>query len=242
MIALLLKIKKVLVLCTNKLWFFGLINGVAANIELRRFLQNIKPSSIIDIGSNKGQFILLNKGLFKNLFCYSFEPQSKEIKIQKKIFKNFKNIKFFNFALGEKKMIKKFFITKRNDSSSFLKISSDLKENFNYEIKKEENIYIKQIKKVLNFKTMRRPILVKIDVQGYEKKVLKGFGNSIKYIDYFIIEVSNLEMYKNQPKSKEIINFLTSRKFKIIKKNKWIKIQENKKIKQTDILFQNNEN
>ena len=89
---------------------------------------------------------------------------------------------------------------------------------------------------------MKRPILVKIDVQGYEKKVLEGFGNSIKYIDFFIIEVSNLEMYENQPKSKEIINFLSRRKFKIIKKNKWNKVQENKKIKQTDILFQNNEN
>lgn len=239
---LLIKIKKVLLLCTNKLWFFGLLNGVAANIELRKFLHNIKPSSIIDIGSNKGQFILLNKGLFKNLFIYSFEPQRNEIKIQKKIFKHFKNIKYFNFALGEKKMIKKFYITKRNDSSSFFKISSDLIENFNYEIKKEEKINIKQIKNVLNFKTMKRPILVKIDVQGYEKKVLEGFGNSIKYIDFFIIEVSNLEMYENQPKSKEIINFLSRRKFKIIKKNKWNKVQENKKIKQTDILFQNNEN
>jgi hypothetical protein len=208
---LLIKIKKVLLLCTNKLWFFGLLNGVAANIELRKFLHNIKPSSIIDIGSNKGQFILLNKGLFKNLFIYSFEPQRNEIKIQKKIFKHFK-------------------------------ISSDLIENFNYEIKKEEKINIKQIKNVLNFKTMKRPILVKIDVQGYEKKVLEGFGNSIKYIDFFIIEVSNLEMYENQPKSKEIINFLSRRKFKIIKKNKWNKVQENKKIKQTDILFQNNEN
>ena len=240
MLALLLKIKKILVLCTNKLWFFGLINGVAANIELKSFLQDIKPSSIIDIGSNKGQFILLNKGLYENLFFYSFEPQRKEIDIQKRIFKNFKNIKYFNFALGEKKTTRKFFITQRNDSSSFFKISSHLKENINYVIKKEEKINIKQIKKVLNFKIIKNPILVKIDVQGYEKKVLEGFGNSIKYIDYFIIEVSNEEMYKNQPKNKEIINFLTNRKFKIIKKNKWNKIQKDKKIKQTDILFQNN--
>ena len=127
------------------LWFFGLINGVAANIELKSFLQDIKPSSIIDIGSNKGQFILLNKGLYKNLFFYSFEPQRKEIDIQKRIFKNFKNIKYFNFALGEKKTTRKFFITQRNDSSSFFKISSHLKENINYVIKKEEKMKVLSI-------------------------------------------------------------------------------------------------
>ena len=47
-------------------------------------------------------------------------------------------------------------------------------------------------------------------------------------------------MYRNQPKNREIINFLANQKFKIIKKNKWNKIQKDKKIKQTDILFQNN--
>ena len=240
MVNLLLKIKKLLILCTNKFWFFGLINGVAANIELRKILKHIQPFSIIDIGSNKGQFILLSKGLFQNLIFYSFEPQRNEIKIQKKIFKNFKNIRYFNFALGEKEMTKSFFITRRKDSSSFLKISSDLEGNFNYQVKKEKKVFIKQINKVLNFKKIKKPILVKIDVQGYERKVLDGFGNSIKYVDYFIIEVSNLEMYKKQPQSKEIINFLINQNFKIIKKNKWNKIQQNKNIKQTDILFQYN--
>lgn len=239
MFSFFLKIKKILILLTNKVWLKGLINGVAANIELKNLLSEINPKSIIDIGSNKGQFILLTKGLFKNLFFYSFEPQKSQIKIQKKIFEKLNNIKYFNFALGKKKSIKKFYITNRNDSSSFFKISNNLKKNKDYKIIKEEKIIIKRVSKVLNLRKIKKPIIVKIDVQGYEKNVLEGFGKSIKYIDFFIIEVSNSEMYKNQPKSKEIINFLLKKNFKIKKKNEWNKIQTSKKVKQTDILFKN---
>ena len=68
-------VKKILALMRYKLWFKGLLNGIPATIELEKLLKDIKvPETIIDIGSNKGQFILLMEELFPNKMVYSFEP------------------------------------------------------------------------------------------------------------------------------------------------------------------------
>jgi len=53
-------IKKILKLCRSKLWFKGMLYGIPATIELEKLVKDISvPETIIDIGSNKGQFILL---------------------------------------------------------------------------------------------------------------------------------------------------------------------------------------
>ena len=68
-------IKKVISLCRSMLWFKGMFHGLYATVELERLVKDIKaPETIIDIGSNKGQFILLMEQIFPNKIVYSFEP------------------------------------------------------------------------------------------------------------------------------------------------------------------------
>ena len=78
-------VKKILALMRYKLWFKGLLNGIPATIELEKLLKDIKvPETIIDIGSNKGQFILLMEELFPNKMVYSFEPIIEMLNRQKR--------------------------------------------------------------------------------------------------------------------------------------------------------------
>ena len=52
-------LKKILSLCKSKIWLKGMLSGIYATIELQELIKGIKtPETIIDIGSNKGQFIL----------------------------------------------------------------------------------------------------------------------------------------------------------------------------------------
>lgn len=63
------------------------MSGVAPLFELSPLLKKIdKIKTIIDIGSNKGQFSILAKSHFPNTKIYSFEPQKKYLNIQKKYF------------------------------------------------------------------------------------------------------------------------------------------------------------
>ena len=69
---LLNKVFKFFKLLKYNLWRKGLLNGIAAAIELENMVKDTNPETIIDVGSNKGQFIMLIEQLFPNKIIYSF--------------------------------------------------------------------------------------------------------------------------------------------------------------------------
>ena len=202
-----------------------------------QIVKDLNFSTVIDVGSNKGQFIMLIEGLFENKYIYSFEPIKEVLEKQKKLFKYKKNIFFFNHALGSNSTNKNFYITKRIDSSSFLKVRESSKNN-NYNIKEKRSISIKALDDVFAKTNLIEPILLKIDVQGYELEVLKGCKNLLKKIKYIIAEVSENQLYIDQPVLDEINNFLIQNNFEKQKENQPTRIK-NFDINQKDILFKN---
>ncbi len=229
---------KFIKLLKNKKTRSGLYNNIAANIELEDLIKDLKFETVLDIGSNKGQFILLIEKIFidKKIF-YSFEPIYEMIKKQQSFFSNKKNIFFFNFALGYRFETKKFNITSRKDSSSFLEINDAIK-NKDHKINEKRNIEIKPLNNVIDVNHLIKPILIKIDVQGYEFEVLKGSDDILKLTKYIIIEVSESEIYKGQSLANEIIGYLKDFNFIIKKETKPYKISGSD-FKQKDILFIN---
>lgn len=230
-------IKKISILFQNFLWCYGVFKGVAANIELLPFIKKIKKiNTLIDVGSNKGQFILLCIKFFPNLLIYSFEP-IKEALIKQKNLLSFKNnIYFYNTGIGNKKKKINFFITNRVDSSSFLTINKSKNYNKNYYVKEKRKIKIQKLDQILNNKKLIKPVLIKIDVQGFELEVLKGSKKILPNIDYLLLEVSKNQMYNKQAIEIEIINFLKKEKFRIMVSSKWKRIN-NTEFMQRDILF-----
>jgi len=231
------KVIKFLKLINNKYWRKGIFYNVAANIELENLIKNLDVRIIIDVGSNKGQFILLCENFFDCEKIYSFEPIKELIEKQKEFFSYKKNIIFYNFALGEKPEKKNFFLTKREDSSSFLKVNQDI-NNKDYLVKNEIEVNIHCLDNIINDKDLFSTTLVKIDVQGYELQVLKGSLRILKKIKYILIEVSENEIYKNQALSNEIINFLKQKNFSILRENRSTKIKKTN-FMQKDLLLIN---
>lgn len=230
-------IKKILKLSESKLWLLGLIHGIFANVELENLIKNIEePETVIDIGSNKGQFILLIENIFPGKKIHSFEPIVELINKQKNFFKYKKNIHFYNIALGSISKFEKFLITNRTDSSSFLEIEKKKNYSNYYSVKEKRKIKIETLDRIFYKKRIAYPILIKIDVQGFELEVLKGSRKLLKKTKYVLLEVSQNEMYKKQPKESKIIDFLQKNNFKISKSNKWSGIK-NTNFKQRDILF-----
>ena len=87
------KIKKLLLSSFNLQYFKAYLNLVCPLFELSsllKFTNNVK--TIIDIGSNKGQFSILARSFFPKAKIYSFEPQKKYLDIQKKYFLKIKLI------------------------------------------------------------------------------------------------------------------------------------------------------
>jgi len=228
---------KLIKLLNNKVWRKGILKNIAANIELEDLVKNLKFNTVIDIGSNKGQFIMLIDGLYADKHVFSFEPIKEILEKQKDFFINRKKIYFFNHALGENNLKKIFYLTKRRDSSSFLKVNKS-KKNRDYLISEERLILTKTFDEVFSDIKLVEPILMKIDVQGYELSVLKGCKKSLKKIKYIITEVSDKKLYEGQPLWNEIFEFLKQNNF-ILKKENSESIIKNYNIIQKDILFIN---
>ncbi len=235
-------LRKIFILSLSPLWLYGLTRGVAANIELLPLINKIKKlNTIIDIGSNKGQFILLILKFFPKIKIYSFEPIKEFFEKQKNLFNFRGNILFFNYGIGSKNKNLNFFITERADSSSFLTINKLGSYNNDYLVKEKRNIKIRNLDQILKNKNLKKPALIKIDVQGFELEVLKGAKQILTKVDYILLEVSKNRMYHKQPIEREIVNFLKRKKFKPSKALQWLKIK-NTNFMQRDILFERNDN
>ena len=104
-----------------------------------------------------------------------------------------------------------------------------------YKTKKIVKISIKRLDEIIKKKEIKRPSIMKLDVQGYELEVLKGSKKILKNIDFIITEIFFKKIYKNQVNRKRLFKFLNNNNFKSKKMLNISKV--NNKLFQTDILF-----
>ena len=226
-----LKIKKFIFIIFNLKFFKAYLNSVFPLIEISNLLNELPLiDNCIDVGSNKGQFALVLKRYFTKAKIFSFEPQIKNLIIQKKFLNN---SKFYNCCLGNKSSFQIFNITDRDDSSSLLEPS--IFKNSIYKIVNKISIKVEKLDNIikLNYKNKN---LLKLDVQGYELEVLKGSKKNLSKIDYIIIELGTKKSYLRQPSKFETINFLKKNNFKLQKISNKTKIMNSW---EADFLFVN---
>ena len=227
------KITKLTKCLSNPKFYKAYLYGVSPLFELAAFIKQISyAKTLIDVGSNKGQFSLMARKFFPNIMIHSFEPQIEILNLQKKVLGT-NNINYYNFALGREKKELELYITKRKDSSSVLR--PILSKNKNYIINEKKKISVKKLDELLDFKSIEKPSIIKLDVQGYELEVLKGSENTLDYIDYVIAEISSTEIYENQTQADELIKFLESKSFEIKDRCNLSRVED--KLFQEDVLF-----
>ena len=178
----------------------------------------LEIENILDIGASSGNFA---KKMYIFGFkgrIYSFEPipSSYEKLIRKTRFNN--NWEVFNYAFGDKNEKKKFFVSKNLDSSSFLDMHST-HEKSEPNSKYIDSLLIDVVKGKefcskldINFEKTS----LKIDVQGFEKKVLDGFEDLIGVFPLISLEVSTIELYSNQILEDEIRKYLKNKGYSLI--------------------------
>ena len=232
------KILKILKCFYNLQFIKAYIYFVSPLFEIENLLKKIeKCNTLIDVGSNKGQFSILFRNYFYNTKIYSFEPQTDQIEIQKKIL-GFKNISYSQLGISNFKGDKKFYITKRKDSSSVHKPKNNEMEI--YDVQRIDNIKMTTLDNFFKNKKFKKPVVLKLDIQGHEFEALNGSKKILKNIDYIIIELSYQKKYSNQKDYKIINKFLLKNSFKLIH----IENQSfyKKQIYQVDALYQNMSN
>lgn len=208
------KILKILKCFYNLQFIKAYIYFVSPLFEIENLLKKIKKChTLIDVGSNKGQFSILFRNHFHNAKIYSFEPQNDQMEIQKKVL-GFKNISYSKLGISDFIGNKKFYITKRKDSSSVHKPKNNYMDIYN--VQRIDNIKMTTLDNYFKNKKIKTPAIIKLDIQGHEFEAMNGSKKILKNIDYIIIELSYQKKYSNQTDYKKINKFLLKNSFKQI--------------------------
>ena len=114
-----------------------------------------------------------------------------------------------NYALGNENGEKTIYLNEYSPSSSILEMNELHKKAFPFTEKTiPEKIEIKKLDEISTDLNLVKPLLIKIDVQGFEMEVIKGGLKTIKQADIIIIETTFEELYNGQPLFHEIYTFL----------------------------------
>ena len=159
----------------------------------------IFPKTILDIGASRGMFTYCTHFVFPKVMIYAFEPLSQCFAELEKLQKRMPNLRCFNVALGDKNIEAVIYKSDYHYSSSLLQMEDLHKNAFPYSVGGvEERVKVERLDDLLVGMNLAKPILVKIDVQGYEKYVLEGARKTLERIDYILCEMSFHILYKNQ--------------------------------------------
>lgn len=190
------------------------LQGVSSSQYLRygqRWMRDIAPLSILDIGANAGQSTIAFHALYPNAKIYAFEPIPECYEQLKLLSLKIPNLKTFNMAVGDSIGELSFEKNEFTASSSFLPLASTHKQLFSYAKEtKEIAVQINKLDNIFSGTNFDGPILIKIDVQGFEDQVLRGGETLVKNSHILIIETSFKTLYDGQPLFKDIYQLLHS--------------------------------
>jgi FkbM family methyltransferase len=168
---------------------------------------------ILDVGANKGQFAAKILKIFPHAEIYCFEPLKQPFQIlQQWASSQNEQVKCFNIGLGDSVgEVKMHFHENHSPSSSFL--SSTAYGHDIYPETKVESIEVVRVDTLDNFFVnqnfnFQRNILLKLDVQGFEDRVLRGATDTLAHAHACLLEVCLDPLYDNQARFLDLAEIL----------------------------------
>jgi FkbM family methyltransferase len=177
-------------------------------------LKSIPIGSFIDIGANEGSFSQLMVDFFPQASIYCFEPLPEvfeKLRLWAEQYKN-KQIVLFNVALGDKKeTVDMFHHIKHNSSSSLLASTDHCKTIYPFTDQQVRvPVPVDTLDYIMRDESIILPteILIKMDVQGYEDRVIRGGQGIFSKAKVVILEVCLDHLYEHQASFKDIVMML----------------------------------
>jgi FkbM family methyltransferase len=181
-------------------------------------LRSAGLGTIIDGGANDGGFARQARAISPDATIHSFEPVPW---IYAKLISTFKSDKKFHaypLALSDANDNREFEINEGEYSSSLLPMRKDAVGVLPAigPTEKRIRVDITTLDDWAQDKKLKRPLLLKLDIEGNELAALRGATNLLKSVDFVLTEVSLILMRDGQPTFREMIDFLSDQGFDVI--------------------------
>lgn len=167
-------------------------------IPSERWLAQLPVRTVIDVGANVGQFATLARRLFPLAQIYAFEPLEDCVVAMRRTFAGDPRCRIFPVALGAERGVVTFNRSASSASSSVLEMAELHREAFPYTAAHSEvTVPVERLDEMLQ-DPLDGDILLKLDVQGYEHRVLDGAPQTLAKATVVIAEVSFQPLYLDQ--------------------------------------------
>ena len=165
--------------------------------------------TVLDIGANTGQFASQIHALLPNARIYSFEPLADCYGELVKRMGGVPGFRAFNLALGDTSGAGSMHRSEFSPSSSLLPMEGLHREAFPHtERTRVEKIEIRRLDELEGDMEIVGNILIKIDVQGAEDKVIRGGRGLMSRASALIIETGFYPLYLGQPLFNDIYDMI----------------------------------
>ena len=223
--------------------WFALVSWPKFSLTSHRMIlslmrQGISPKTVIDVGANVGQFAVACNKIFSGATVHSFEPLPEcVVKLKQNVVK-LADVCVYPIALGGQSGEVMFHVNSHSHSSSVLALGELHHKAFPHA---REMHTIKVPLSTLDFEmrsiSLEGPVLLKLDVQGYEPQVLEGATETLKRVDYVLLEASFRQLYEGEKTFMEIARTMQDRGFEFLRPMGWLNDPRTGETLQMDALF-----
>lgn len=204
----------------------------------RRWLKDLEIRTVIDVGAHGGEFASAISAILPKARIYSFEPQEDcHQRLCARLFAH-RSFRGFCVALGDTKDEMRFYRSRFTKSSSLLPMSDLHKRAFPWSADNESvNVSVDRLDNYISELDISPPVLLKIDVQGYELAVLRGATKVLKLTKCIIVETSFKTLYHGQASFSQVYDMVSSEGFDYAGAMGQLTTPQDGAIVQADCLF-----
>jgi len=186
-------------------YFLGVSPMHIMNFEKVKQLLDGEMKTYIDVGGNKGDLVKSVNYLFPNTKVYAFEPIPNIFPIN-----DLKNTELFNVGLGERDEVRDFWLVdKWVECSTFNKPLDKFQHHPDFDAIHNSHKIRLPLRRFDNLNIeLESPCFLKIDTEGHELQVLKGFGDRLNDVDVIQLEYLFRNYLSEKGTLSEIIKIL----------------------------------
>jgi FkbM family methyltransferase len=235
-----IRLRKLAAIIAHPLYFGAFFRyGVAPAVEHEAVLRNLDFDCVIDVGANRGQFSLICRQIKPRARIIAFEPLGEPADIYRAVFSRDERVRLHNVALAPAPGKMQMNVSRRDDSSSLLPISSFQTENFpGTELAEVRAVVAGPMADFVRPADLSSRNLLKIDVQGFELEVLKSAEALLPRFHWIYVECSYRTLYFGQALAEQVVAWLTERGFEFRAHFNPTYVRSGGELLQADILFE----
>jgi FkbM family methyltransferase len=190
----------------------GMADALRQQYMPNHWLVRAGIATVLDIGAHIGEFATRISAILPEANIVCFEPLSQPYARLVARFASKERFHAYQFALGDESGRAVMNHNEYAPSSSLLPMADLHKQSFSFAVASSpETVEMRRLSDVADEIELKEPLLIKLDVQGFEKKVILGGEDVFARAKVVIVEVSFQTLYHGGPLFDDIYRLLRDR-------------------------------